>query len=272
MSKTTLFAVTLLIGQIFFFDAARGNEPVPCACPQWQWGSWSDSQGNVHYSYYSKMCDGVTEPYWVSLDSMTDYGAFPGGDCTNAGGCAAPSIPQFDGGTEGKGTQSAAASTFVAPVHAVEKSNGNKIGLGERGLGKAELSSARWPRSVTPRLAADGGATVLNVNSPVILKVRVKNKMNTDVELYVRLFKVTLNPDANTNSSFQHKTGETAIQFGVGIEVEPGDGSSVATIPWIDVETVNPKKQGTSPFTSCIRFDHDGHKFQVITAEKVKMK
>lgn len=266
MMKSALFLTAMLFAQTL----ASGNAhaaATPCACPQWQWCTWSDSQGNVHYSYYSKLCDGVNPPYWVNLDTAIDFGAFPGGDCDNTSGCSDPAIPQLRGNNA---IQGAARTLFEKPKHAVEKSVENHVGLGERGIGRGELSQGPMSRNIIPRLAIDGGVRVDTV-TPVFLKVLVVDKTGQDKAIYVRVFNVTLTPQENKSPLF-NKLDKPPITFGTGFEVMAEDGSFAAEIPWQEVETVNPKKDGVGDFTSCLRFTYKNESYQVITSEKVKMK
>ena len=266
MTKSALVLTALLAALTIASENAQA-EATPCACPQWQWGTWSDSQGNVYYSYYSKLCDGVNEPYWVSLDTAIDFGAFPGGDCDNISGCSAPAIPQLRGNTAVKETTKASVEKSK---HAIEKSYDKHVGLGERGIGRGTMSQGPMARDIIPRLAVDGGVRV-DTATPVILKVLVVDRTGQDKAIYVRVFNVTLTPKENTSPLF-NKLDKPPITFGTGFEVMAEDGSFAAEIKWEDVETVNPKKDGVGDFTSCLRFTYKDESYQVITSEKVKMK
>lgn len=264
--KSALFLTAMLFAQTL----ASGNvqaEATPCACPQWQWCTWSDSQGNVYYSYYAKLCDGVNEPYWVNLDTAIDFGAFPGGDCDNTSGCSDPSLPQLRGNTAAKAT---AKTSPEKSKHAIEKSFEKHVGLGERGIGRGTLSQGPMSRDVIPRLAADGGVRV-DTATPVFLKVLVVDRTGQEKAIYVRVFNVTLTPKDNTSPQF-NKLDKPPITFGTGFEVMAEDGSFAAEIKWENVETVNPIKDGVGDFTSCLRFTYQNESYQVITSEKVKMK
>lgn len=266
MMKSALFLTAMLLAQTLASGNAQA-EATPCACPQWQWCTWSDSQGNIYYSYYSKLCDGVNEPYWVSLDTAIDFGAFPGGDCDNTSGCSAPAIPQLRGNTAVKETTKASAEKSK---HAIEKSDEKHIGLGERGIGRGTMSQGPMPRDIIPRLAVDGGVSV-DTKTPVFLKVRVVDRSGQEKSIYVRVFNVTLTPQNNTSPLF-NKADKPPITFGTGFEVIADNESFDAEIKWEDVETVNPKKDGVGDFTSCLRFTYKNESYQVITSEKVKMK
>lgn len=267
MMKNVLFLSALLLAPTFSSGTARA-EDTPCACPQWQWCTWSDSEGNTYYSYYTKLCDGVNAPYWVNFDTAIDFGAFPGGDCDNTTGCSNPSIPQLRGNGEAKETAKALAGP---PKHAVEKSDADHIGLGERGIGRGVTPHGPMPRKIIPRLALDGGVAV-DTENPVFLKVGVEDQMGKAKTIFVRIFKVRLTPEDNKSPLFD-KTGKPPISFGAGFEVMAEDGSFVAEIPWEQVETVNPKKkEGDAEFTSCLRFVYENESYQIITAEKVRMK
>lgn len=262
MTKCTLFSIVALC--LLSSAGIAQNLDTPCACPQWMWAMWSNG-GNSYYSYYSKVCDGEYE-YWASLDSATDYGAYPGGDCTNQNGCSPVAVIQV---TEGKLGAKKGDAAPPPSVHAVQKNEPGKPGLAGRGA-NAKPGPA-WDRSAVLRTFSDGGATL--VSGPTFLRVEVENPGGQIKPIDVKVYAYQLNPPANMSGDYPRKDDQPEIVVGTGVEVK--EGETAATIGWDAVETVSPDKTGapTPPKTThCIRFMYEGVSYQIITTNQVKMK
>ncbi len=264
----TKFTLTTVVAMLMLSGITTAqNTPTPCACPQWLWATWTDGNGNTFYSYYSQMCDGpdTGDPYWASLDTSAYYGEYPGGSCTNNGGCSNPAVPTLVPNGKSVNTK---MSRSVNQIQKNIDPLGNRIlGLGSRGIGNAPKHPGPWNRGKGPKISP--GAGVIPQGGPVFVYVEVKNPAGNDVIIEAKLFSYALNPANHTP-----RLPGDAITIGVGIQAKREHGNRPTdTIKWNKVTTISPEPRGGNPAseTYCIRFDHHGVQYQVITAEPVRM-
>ncbi|MCA9030125.1 MAG: hypothetical protein KDA69_02715 [Planctomycetaceae bacterium] len=276
---TKLLLVTVLAVTLTSPAFSQENQPNPCCpeskpgapdivpaclCPQWRFGSWTDSNGTTYHSYYSVYHYNDNDPnssYVVNYDTTEQYSPdpFPMFHCDSNPVDCPHCLTSFTGERDKYGKLLPTSRQFVSH------------GLIETGL-KEEFDPGKL------RIFSEPG---VKATQSALVKISLDNNPKSANVIYAVIYKIEVNLADNPEGSCIARSKGIPLHkmaTGIGQQVRTPPKSEeghLVHIPWDKVITIHDTEMCV---THCIRFEHtfegddESVMYQVITKRAIPVK